>query len=945
MNKKFLSAILFGALMVTSTGTFVSCKDYDDDIENLQGQIDGLKSTLSGDIQILKSDLAAAAAEAAAAKAAAADAKAAAVAAGDAAAEAAADAKAEAAKAKAEAIAAAEAKIAELEEEVAATSAANTAALNALKAEFNALKTSVKELFATRLTSLVLNPDLYYGGIEAVKIQAIEYYALTLGSVSPNADNSKDAPVKATTLTQMTPMLQATYHMNPSTADLSGLTASNFKFIVDEKETKSRAIPFKNDVTSFVTANGDLTVSSKFVGYTFKDTDSKISTLALEVALDEESVVTSDYAAVYAEKITGFILDNESTPLVCDELPTSAAAAIAGKPLVKVAWNETVDLAKYVETHLKSATACTAWAESKLEAAGFGYVYELVGYNDGVNLTSQSAHAALNASVLRPQLPVDGKAAAWEAAEQSPATVGRMPLVRVILKDNNSNKNVAVGYIKLEIVATPGKNTVGAQASYTFTSEPDGFTLSCNDKDYEHKVKWYQIEETILKQLAISKEEFVANYKFSDILYKSYDATTGEAVKLALTADEIKVAVVVDELEGTTTEVLKMTVKPGYAYEYFLKGNKVMTAIIRYAKETGIDALGNKCYDYAYVTLNWAPNPLNVTPEGTIADADKIKQYWFADDNATAGTGYDEIHVNVNVPGEGNVTETNFDKAILETFVDGNITISGVEKVYADFQDEDLTKELVFAPTQMTTPLVGVSGKSYAIKVGTNNKELYAHEIVAGVPSLTGSLIATLAADGTIAYEATAAAKDILNAAGRDELVKNVTATVLVKETNGCEKSLVKLNNNTFDVKFLRPISVAQAEMDSFKDGVDVGAKGSEVAVKLNFTDWRGYDFKIDADYNYYTHYGVESIAVKTDDKGNKLYTTNVSGAWAKLPEGMKVDYAPATSIGVKDDFGKLTYVNNNTEVGDFIIRVPLVVTYVWGTIELVIEVEVEKTV
>ena len=40
MNKKFLSAILFGALMVSSTGTFVSCKDYDDDIKNLQEQID-----------------------------------------------------------------------------------------------------------------------------------------------------------------------------------------------------------------------------------------------------------------------------------------------------------------------------------------------------------------------------------------------------------------------------------------------------------------------------------------------------------------------------------------------------------------------------------------------------------------------------------------------------------------------------------------------------------------------------------------------------------------------------------------------------------------------------------------------------------------------------------------------------------------------------------------
>ena len=40
MNKKFLSAILFGALMVTSTGTFVSCKDYDDDIDEINGKID-----------------------------------------------------------------------------------------------------------------------------------------------------------------------------------------------------------------------------------------------------------------------------------------------------------------------------------------------------------------------------------------------------------------------------------------------------------------------------------------------------------------------------------------------------------------------------------------------------------------------------------------------------------------------------------------------------------------------------------------------------------------------------------------------------------------------------------------------------------------------------------------------------------------------------------------
>ena len=48
MNKKFLSAILFGALMVSSTGTFVSCKDYDDDIDAINKELTDLKSKLSG---------------------------------------------------------------------------------------------------------------------------------------------------------------------------------------------------------------------------------------------------------------------------------------------------------------------------------------------------------------------------------------------------------------------------------------------------------------------------------------------------------------------------------------------------------------------------------------------------------------------------------------------------------------------------------------------------------------------------------------------------------------------------------------------------------------------------------------------------------------------------------------------------------------------------------
>ena len=40
MKRKYFSALLMGALTVASVSTFTSCKDYDDDISNLQKQID-----------------------------------------------------------------------------------------------------------------------------------------------------------------------------------------------------------------------------------------------------------------------------------------------------------------------------------------------------------------------------------------------------------------------------------------------------------------------------------------------------------------------------------------------------------------------------------------------------------------------------------------------------------------------------------------------------------------------------------------------------------------------------------------------------------------------------------------------------------------------------------------------------------------------------------------
>ena len=55
MRKKYLSALLFGALLFASAGTFTSCKDYDDDISNLQEQINTVVADLN-DLKALVGD-------------------------------------------------------------------------------------------------------------------------------------------------------------------------------------------------------------------------------------------------------------------------------------------------------------------------------------------------------------------------------------------------------------------------------------------------------------------------------------------------------------------------------------------------------------------------------------------------------------------------------------------------------------------------------------------------------------------------------------------------------------------------------------------------------------------------------------------------------------------------------------------------------------------------
>ncbi len=212
MNKKFLSAILFGALMVTSTGTFVSCKDYDDDIQDLQEQInkkasvEELQSKVSAVESALneaKSSLATAKADAEKALKAAQEAEAAAKAAGNdvaaavaAAEKAAAEVELKAAEAKAAAIEAAKKEISALTTELKAAVNASVKEVKELAAKVEEVTAEAMTLVGHRLSSIALIPTEHINGIAAITVNTLMY---TPQSYVKNAKHAADPSKHETT--------------------------------------------------------------------------------------------------------------------------------------------------------------------------------------------------------------------------------------------------------------------------------------------------------------------------------------------------------------------------------------------------------------------------------------------------------------------------------------------------------------------------------------------------------------------------------------------------------------------------------------------------------------------------------------------------------------------------------------------------------------------------
>ena len=493
-------------------------------------------------------------------------------------------------------------------------------------------------------------------------------------------------------------------------------------------------------------------------------------------------------------------------------------------------------------------------------------------------------------------------------------------MVRVVLNDTVNNHIVAVGYLKVQIV----ENEVEAeptQITVPFAVDTK-FNLNCdnNKPALAKNITWYEIENQVLAHADVnmSKKDFEDTYELdgdNKSALAQFEKNTIDAA--ALISPIGKVAVTTADVQGTMTQVLQWTITGQEAYSIFKNKNvKEYSTYVRYTLKPGKTAT----HKYIYVKFTWTPAEINIDPVTTFNNVNKIEKSWYAQNSLDAGTGYNEIHGNVEQMGKHDSNdEFKFD--IKNTLVGNKITLDKMDAPY-NVLESIVNNQASFSFVDGHDFFASADGKTlYGDKAKTFK-------------------VATMTTDGVVKMSKDRQALVLLNAYSPKELANVLTARVAVKSKT-CWGAPIVVNNNEFDVKFIRPISVEGASAE-FTDAVKTTAQ-----VKLTFTNWNGYDFtdpnRAFAPTDYFKYYKVTKIALDTDNA-----TTDLNGGNEKLSEvttKIQLSYtAPTGKFIAADNYGTLTYNNNGTTVGDFTITIPAEITYEWGVLKTNVIVKVKKS-
>ena len=300
---------------------------------------------------------------------------------------------------------------------------------------------------------------------------------------------------------------------------------------------------------------------------------------------------------------------------------------------------------------------------------------------------------------------------------------------------------------------------------------------------------------------------------------------------------------------------------------------------------------------------------------------------------------------------------------------------------YYIYNTADQTKKIstVIADKLATTTALGADNKTYVLFL-TSPKSLYlqAFELTNGnVPALDAvdadgnklvQDVVILSGDNNkvgnfqgFNDESYTIARNLLNVAPHYELGaaagQTFTTHMLLAEADYCLP--IALENNKFDIRYLRPVSGNIESPRPVIDAVDGGSK-IYLADIVSFIDWRSYAFDQSVRWSYINYYGIKAIKANLETA-----ETDVNGAFDLLSHypglrfnddhtAVKMGTVPTRTKGVdlwaswsqfKTAQGYIEYQNNGLNVTEFNVKLYVSIIYDWGETKPVpITVTIKKT-
>ena len=813
---------------------------------------------------------------------------------------------------------------------------------------------------ARQLKALVFSPEAYWQGIEAIDVNSFEYDAWQVSKADLDKNQAEDAPIKFTpnVAIKVVPEVRASYFLNPSNAAVD-FDASKYSFIVNNAKV-SRAS--SSDIKVSKVEAGDA-VGKINVYFNMADAKKlldgagdKIDVAALRYRYSvkseaKDTIVTSDFAALKKYKITNFTLrkvktegnvDSHKTEDCLALARTAAEALESGAPTLSVAYKDdaesgskkTIDLDKWIDVHYRiNGEWATLWGgQETVNKKNFHLEYETIGYISGRNETNESKHAKLsgeNGHILE---------AVGVNNESGRQIIGRTPLLRVKLVDDNSKKIAAVGYIKV-VIEDIAQKPITIEDKFNADKV---YTVGCSGNDVlGYKTSWEQIENEVLGDLDMSKSEFEGTYKL--------DANNGIANQYKIDANGKFVAndpvgtikYTGTDAQGHQTNILTWGVSEAEAYNYFITEKKAK--VETWIKFTPKNATTVQLKDI-YVKFVWTP-VVNKDPKVTVLSND-IKKYaaWHA--HESVAQGYDELEMEV-----GNATQAGDPCAYRNLNIANTFTTQPLE--YIKKQLENAGYENMAAAATLRYQFVenNYSYPGHVIRVETNavNSKVYSNNVC----------IATLSPAGVVYLADNAETKALLNMYKDATDLKHALTFTVQAKVSFCDNAdkLVTVSADKFNVRVIKPIAVNGEtsvtmylnNQSTLTSTVDLGANLVDFNGYSQYTFFKNSGFAV----KFVDYYGITGITVDEDN-----ITTNYSNGsentevWKEVdPADFTIKLTPKslltyenTNRGEVKNWGTVTLKQiNQNRPASFKVLIPVKISYKWGTCKTNVIVTVNK--